>query len=276
MAQNLAIPNSDNLVVLTFGGAFLDTATDIKVYFGGEVYTKLLDPTIVIVDSDDQLSLNLSGTSEVGKVFVTIKRFDALSVNGTDITSMELGNLDQIVIAIGTQLIIEDGSIVENANSLVTDEEYKAFAKIKGYQVPSTQPDREAQLVNAYEFNNFNNEDKLQGSRVSPQIQTGMVPRNGMVAYEEYVNGNVIPQEFKTAQMLTALAIQSGVDTNAVQTDPDLASFSVDGVYSETYQSGAKAPTVAKIPAVTRILKPYIKAALNGGGLYRENIGYLG
>ena len=142
--------------------------------------------------------------------------------------------------------------------------------------MPSTQPDREAQLVNAYEFNNFNNEDKLQGSRVSPQIQTGMVPRNGMVAYEEYVNGNVIPQEFKTAQMLTALAIQSGVDTNAVQTDPDLASFSVDGVYSETYQSGAKAPTVAKIPAVTRILKPYTKAALNGGGLYRDNMGYLG
>ena len=207
MAQNLAIPNSDNLVVLTFGGAFLSTATDIKVYFGDEVYTKLLNPTIVMVDSDDQLSLNLSGTSEVGKVFVNIKRFDALSVN---------------------------------------------------------------------EFNNFNNEDKLQGYRVSPQIQTGMVPRNGMVAYEEYVNGNVIPQEFKTAQMLTALAIQSGVDTNAVQTDPDLASFSVDGVYSETYQSGAKALTVAKIPAVTRILKPYTKAALNGGGLYRENMGYLG
>lgn len=276
MAQNLAIPNSDNLVVLTFGGAFLDTATDIKVYFGDEVYTKLLNPTIVMVDSGEQLSLNLSSTSEVGKVFVTIKRFDSTSVNGTDITSMELGNLDQIVVAIGTQLIIEDGSIVANANSLVTDEEYKAFAKIDGYSIPSTQPDREAQLAKAYKFNNQNNEDKLQGSRVSPQIQTGMVPRNGMVAYEEYVDGNVIPQDFKVAQMLTALAIESGVDTNVVQTDPDLASFSVDGVYSETYQSGAKAPTVAKIPAVTRILKPYTKAALNGGGLYRDNMGYLG
>ena len=67
MSQNLAIANADNLVVLNFVDAFLSTATDIKVIFGAETYTKLLNPTIVIVDSDTQLSLNLSDTAEVGK-----------------------------------------------------------------------------------------------------------------------------------------------------------------------------------------------------------------
>ena len=48
MSQNLAIANADNLVVLNFNGAFLSTTTDIKVYFGSEVYTKLLNPTIAV------------------------------------------------------------------------------------------------------------------------------------------------------------------------------------------------------------------------------------
>lgn len=276
MAQNLVIANKDNLVVYVFGGIDLTLATDIKVQFGAESYSLINDPLIVIATSATELSLNLSATTEVGKVFSTVTYFDGASVLGTDITSRELGNADQIVVAIGTQLIIEDGTVVANANSLVTDEEYKAFAKLKGHTIPATQPDREAQLANAYEFNNLNNEDKLQGYRVSPQVQTGMIPRSGMIAYGESIANTLIPQDFKNAQMLTALAIQSGVDTNAVQTDPDLASFTVTGVYSETYQSNSQAPTVAKIPAVTRALKPYTKAALNGGGLYRESMGYLG
>lgn len=276
MAQNLVIPGADNKVRLVFAGVDLTASTDLKITFGAEVYTKLLDPTVVFVESATTLALDLNATAEVGKIFATIKYFDGGSTLGEDITSRELSNSDQIVVAIGTQLIIEDGSIVANANSLVTDEEYKAFAKLKGYSIPATQPDREAQLANAYDFNNFNNEDKLQGYRVSPQIQTGMVPRTGMVAYGGLIASTLIPQDFKVAQMLTALAIQSGVDTNAVQTDPDLASFTVTGVYSETYQSGSRAPTVAKIPAVTRVLKPYTKGALNGGGLYRDNMGYLG
>jgi hypothetical protein len=277
MSQNLAIASADNLVVLNFNGAFLSTATDIKVYFGDEVYTKLLNPTIVIVDSDTQLSLNLSDTLEVGKIFVTIKRFDALSVKGSDITSRELGNLDQIIVAIGTQLIIEDGSGVANANSFVTDEEYKAYAKLKGYSIPATQPDREANLANAYDFLNFTYEQQLQGSRVAPQTQTGIMPRNYIYAYDALVANDSIPQDFKNAQMLAAFSINDGVDTNAVKDSANLAGFSVgSGAYSETYQSGSSTPTLAQMPAVSRVLKPYTNAGLSGGGLYKESMGFLG
>ncbi|HHZ97773.1 MAG TPA: hypothetical protein EYN67_20020, partial [Flavobacteriales bacterium] len=171
MPQNLVIASRDNRVVFVFAGIDLTSATDIKVQFGAELYTLLLDPTIVFVDSATELSLNLSATLEVGKVFATVTYFDGASVNGSDITSRELANSDQIVVAIGTQLIIEDGSVVANANSWVTDAEYKAFAKLKGYSVPATQPDRESNLANAYDFINFTYEQQLQGWRVTPQTQ---------------------------------------------------------------------------------------------------------
>jgi hypothetical protein len=275
--QNLAIPNADNLLVLTFAGAFLSTATDIKVVFGDETYTSLLNPTIVIINSDEQLSLNLSDTAEVGKIFVTIKRFDADSTYGTDITSRELANLDQIVVVVGTQLIIEDGTVVPNANSWVTDAEYKAYAKLKGFLVPATQPDREANLANAYDYINFTYEARLQGFRVTPQVQTGCMPRTYIYAYDLLVANTLIPQDFKNAQMLASFSINSGVDINAVKDSADLAGFSVgQGAYSESYRSDSSNPTIAQMPAVTRVLRPYTKEGLLGGGLYRDDMGYLG
>ena len=276
MSQNLVIANKDNRVVFVFGGIDLTSATGIKVLFGAALYTLLLDPTIVFVDSATELSLDLSATLEVGKVFATVTYLDGASVNGTDITSRELANSDQIVVAIGTQLIIEDGSVVANANSWVTDDEYKAFAKLKGYAIPATQPDREANLANAYDFINFTYEQQLQGWRVTPQTQTGCMPRTNIYAYDVLVDSTTIPQDFKNAQMLASFSINDGVDTNAVKDSADLASFEVVGAYKEAYQDGSNTPTLAQMPAVSKVLKPYTNAGLNGGGLYKESMGYLG
>jgi len=277
MSQNLVIPGADNKVRFVFAGVDLTASTDLKITFGAEVYTKLLDPTVVFVESSTTLALDLNATAEVGKIFATIKYFDGGSTLGEDITSRELGNSDQIVVAIGTQLIIEDGSVVANANSWVTDVEYKAFAKLKGYSIPATQPDREANLANAYDFINFTYEQQLQGWRVTPQTQTGCMPRTNIYAYDVLVANDSIPQDFKNAQMLASFSINDGVDTNAVKDSADLAGFSVgQGAYSETYQSGSSTPTLAQMPAVSKVLKPYTNAGLNGGGLYKENMGYLG
>ena len=167
MSQNLVIANKDNLVVYVFGGIDLTLATDIKVQFGAESYTLLLDPLIVIVTSATELSLNLSATAEVGKVFSTVTYIDGASVNGTDITSRELGNSDQIIVAIGTQLIIEDGTIVTDANSFATDDEFKTYANLRCLDVPATQPQREALLILAIDYL-FSKEKQMQGCRVSP------------------------------------------------------------------------------------------------------------
>ena len=86
MSQNLVIPNKDNKVVFVFSGVDLTLATDLHIQFGAEQYTLLLNPSEVTVDSATQLSLDLSGTAEVGKIYATITYFDAGSTNGTDIT----------------------------------------------------------------------------------------------------------------------------------------------------------------------------------------------
>ena len=188
MSQNLVIANKDNLVVYVFGGIDLTLATDIQVQFGVESYSLISDPLIVIVTSATELSLNLSATAEVGRVFSTVTYFDGVSVLGTDITSQELGNSDQIVVAIGSQLIIEDGSIVDNANSLTTDDEFKAYANIRDMAVPATEPARDALQILAMDYL-FSVESKLSGCRVSID-QELPYPRFGACA-----NGFNIPSD---------------------------------------------------------------------------------
>ncbi len=201
--QNLVIANKDNLVVYVFTEIDLQLATDIKVEFGSESYSLLTTPDVVNVTSATELSLNLSSTGEVGKVFSTVTYFDADSVLGTDITSRELGNNEQIVVAIGTQLIIEDGSIVPDANSFVTDDEFKKYANIRGMEVPATQPDREALLILAMDYL-FSVEPKMQGCRVSIE-QELPYPRQGVCANCFVVPSDSIPKPIKKAQMELAL-----------------------------------------------------------------------
>lgn len=235
MSQNLVIANKDNKVVYVFGGIDLTLADDIHIQFGAESYSLLLDPTIVIVSSATELSLNLSSTAEVGKVFSTVTYFDGASINGTDITSRELCNSGQIIVAIGTQLIIEDGSIVADANSFSTDEEFKSYANLRCMDVPCTQPEREALLVLGMDYL-FSVESKMKGSRVSID-QELPYPRSGVTSNCFAVPSDSIPKSLIKAQM--ELALQAGnSDLLISEQVQNLASFNVDGVYSESYFSG--------------------------------------
>ena len=261
MSQNLVIANKDNLVVFEFGGIDLTLATDIQVQFGAESYTLLLNPTIVIVTSATELSLDLSATAEVGKIFATVTYVDGASVNGTDITSRELGNSDQIIVAIGTQLTIEDGSVVTGANSFATDEEFKTYANLRCFDVPATQPQREALLMLAVDYL-FSVEKQMQGNRVSAD-QELPYPRNNVFANNFRVAGDSIPTALKKAQM--ELALQAS--TNALLVNDsisNLASFDVVGVYSETYFNGGAWETVR-----TDRADAYLDPLLNNGGSIR-------
>jgi hypothetical protein len=235
MAQNLVIANKDNLVVYVFGGIDLTLATDIQVQFGAESYSLINDPLIVIVTSATELSLSLSATAEVGKVFSTVTYFDGASVLGTDITSRELGNSNQIIVAIGTQLIIEDGTIVANANSIASDAEMKSYASLRGLSVPATQPEREALLVLAMDYLQ-SVENRMQGTR-TVSTQSLPQPRQNVYLYGDVVDQNTIPIEYKNAQIEAAIAANDqGLLINS--TSQDLASFTVNGVYAETYFEG--------------------------------------
>ncbi len=255
MSQNLVIPNKDNKVVFVFGGIDLTLATNIVVNFGSETY-QLSDPQ-VSVDSSTDLSLDLSATLEVGKIFATVTYFDGASVNGTDITSRELGNSDKIVVAIGTQLIIEDGSIVDNANSFATDEEFKTYANLRNFDVPATQPDREALLVLAMDYI-ASKESSLQGCRVSID-QDLPYPRTGACAKGFVVPSNAIPKDIKKAQM--ELALQANTSELLISEQvQNVQREKVDVLEVEYFSGGGW--TEVRTDRADAYLDPYCK---NGG-----------
>lgn len=226
MSQNLIIPSKDNRVVMTFAGINLTLNTDIGVKFGAETYTLSGDPTIVFVVSATELSLDLSATSEVGKIFVEVTYFDGSSVNGTDITSQELGNLGQIIVAIGTQLIIEDGTGVANANSYATDAELKAYANLRGKSVPATQPEREALLVLAMDYIE-SMRDSYKGEKTD-YTQSLQWPRAGVTVDGYVIDYNSIPAEIKNAQIEAAILsntvelFQTGLVNNVTREKVDV------------------------------------------------------
>lgn len=261
MSLKLVIPNKDNLVSLIFGGIDLTESTKIEVVFGSESYGSISDPAVVIIKSATELDLNLSNTSEVGKIFVTVTYFDAGSVNGTDITSRELNNLSQIIVAVGSQIIVEDGTIVENANSYVTDDEFKSYANLRCFDVPPTQPERESLLILGMDYL-ASQESKMQGVRVD-STQELSYPRVGVCLYNQPVSASAIPANLKQAQI--ELAIQAKESPLLIsENTQNLASFNVDDVYAETYFSGGSW-TEVRTDRADAYLSPLLK---NGGSTH--------
>lgn len=172
-------------------------------------------------------------------------------------------------------LIVEDGTIVAGADSFLSLAEARSMATNYGLTLPDD--DTEAEVVLRQGYLMLNKDEKtLQGSRISP-IQTGIVPRNDLYINGFLVANNVIPVDVKMAQLNAGDAINAGVSTNSVDTGQKLASFTVEGVYSETYQDDSKQSTNSTIQGVYNALYPLTKAAAGGSSitLGRECMGYL-
>ena len=160
-------------------------------------------------------------------------------------------------------LVIENGNGVSNANSYISLAEARIKATDYGIKLPEDDTEAETALRQGY-LNLNVNENLLQGNRSYHQ-QTGSFPRVGMVVHSFPVDNNVIPEDIKLAQVYAAEAISGGYDMNSVDGGQELASFSVDGVYSESYQSDSKSKTNSTIKGVYNTLLPYTKSAIGFG-----------
>ncbi len=165
-------------------------------------------------------------------------------------------------------LITEDGAGIENADSYTTEENAQTIAASYGITLPTDATEAETALRQGY-LNVNTNEHLLQGSRVYA-VQTGAFPRIGVMANGFELDSSSIPNDIILAQIYAASAISSGVDTNAVDNGQNLASFSVNGVYSESYQDGSRVKVNSRIQGVYNSLKPYFKSTVSGGESYRD------
>ncbi len=177
-------------------------------------------------------------------------------------------------------LIVETGAVIADADSFLSLVDARALAVNYGLTLPTDDTEAEVILRQGY-LNLLQRERTLQGSRIS-EIQTGIYPRSNVLNNCFPVDSDVIPNEVKLAQVYASDAINSGAETNSVDTGERLSGFTVVGAYSETYQDGSTQSTNPSIQGVYNSLYPLTKAGFqsspcgSGGGLSRENMGYLG
>lgn len=176
-------------------------------------------------------------------------------------------------------LIVEDGSIVPNADSFLSLVDARSLAANYGLTIDADDTQAEIQLRQAYQAL-IVYEPQLQGFRVSAE-QTGIYPRSGVDKNCFPVASDVIPEEVKLAQIYQVDAINSGsYSSNTTDSGEKLASFEVVGAYKESYQDDSSTSLNTIVQGVVNSLYPLTKAASCGGGfgtgLGREEFGFVG
>lgn len=142
-------------------------------------------------------------------------------------------------------IIVEDGSIVSNANSYVTIAELEAYATARGVTITSA----ELQLTKSMDYI-----ERLSFIGVkSTQDQSLQWPRYNVIIDGYYLDSNVIPNELKNAQIETAMSIFAGTDPLA--DIPRQKKSATVGAVSVEYQGTQSTTIVRKInTALSKLL----------------------
>ena len=161
-------------------------------------------------------------------------------------------------------LIIEDGTIVANANSYVTVAELDAFAALRGVTLPTLEADKEVLLISGTDYTETF-WDRYQSNTVD-QTQVLQFPRLNVWVNGFSVPSNSIPQTLKNAQMQAAIESISGSLTP--NTGKNIKKEKVDVIEVE-YQDGTGSLYAPTFPNVDKYLKPLLQL---GGGLLTSPI----
>ncbi len=153
-------------------------------------------------------------------------------------------------------LVIEDGSIVENANSYATDTEFVAYAKERGLTIPSTSSDRSILLVLAKDYIDGL---KIQGKRTDPDNQYLSFPRYDVYAFDRCIASDEIPKEWKWAQMEAAIAAHTQ-SLMVNESQQNIQSEKMD-VLQVSYFSGGSWSKV-RLGRVMNYAKPFLTSNL--------------
>lgn len=138
-------------------------------------------------------------------------------------------------------VIVEDGTLITNADSWVTRADYIAYALTLGLTITDDST-ADVQLVKAGEYINHH-EANLKG-RLVDRDQSMSFPR-----YDLYIDGwswlsTEIPRQVILAQMAFALDLNAGIDLYNRPVNPNLATKRerVEGAIDTEYAVGDKPP----------------------------------
>jgi hypothetical protein len=155
-------------------------------------------------------------------------------------------------------LIIENGSIVDNANSFVTAAEMVAYAALRGVAITADTTTQEQQIILAMDYL-VSREQSMKGTRVS-DLQELPYPRFNVRYNGYYITGSEIPKELKNAQIELAIQLGSTELLLSEKTD-NVQSISLDGVISKSFFSGGSYSTIRTDKA-----DAYLDVLMNNNG----------
>jgi len=159
-------------------------------------------------------------------------------------------------------LIIEDGSIVADANSYATAAELVAWAESVGETYPATEAEQEQLLLQSmfmfYEY-------CWAGTRVSSD-QTLDFPRSSMLVNGFYFPSDEIPEDIKTAQMSWAITANTN-DLFPSQSagSGDVIEERVEGAITIKYETGTSGRDIASDPRANAVISEYRCNSGRGG-----------
>ncbi len=168
-------------------------------------------------------------------------------------------------------IIIEDGTIVANANSFITVAEWETYLALYGKAATGSETDKETALIKSQRA--ISTRYNFDGTLVE-QMQSTCLPRNWSRPIKGFTIANdVVPQDFKDAQAELAFDIQEGADPFADATQGVLGPLTGDKAKAgpvetdKTYGSGGtpfNPRAMSNYTAVNDLLKPYFSAGSNG------------
>lgn len=168
-------------------------------------------------------------------------------------------------------LIIEDGTIVPNANSYVSLVDAKAIAAMFGWSLPDDDAEAEAALINGANYITLQ-ESSLCGTRVSAE-QSLSYPRKGISLYGFPVADDVIPKQVIQAQVAAAVEYGKGTDVRASSDGRITTMERVEGAVTVQYADNGVTGATVTITAAMDALKPLICGGGNNGFQFRVTRG---
>ena len=151
-------------------------------------------------------------------------------------------------------LIVEDGSLVADANTYIDVDYLRAYCDLRGITLPDDDDEVSVFIIKGMDYI----ETQLyKGSQVSINTQW---PRENVELYGFDIDSDVIPKQLKDAQCQASVESNNGVDLMPTTTGKNVIREKVGPIeteYSESNQAGR--PVLAK---VNKLLAPLL---LHGG-----------
>tara|TARA_A100000171_G_C2140369_1_gene154931 strand:- start:3043 stop:3552 length:510 start_codon:yes stop_codon:yes gene_type:complete len=161
-------------------------------------------------------------------------------------------------------LVVEDGSIVANADSYISLADARTRATVLGVSISSTDGTAELQLQQATIYNDRKWRAKFQGFKVL-QTQSLQWPRTGVEIDGYLVDSDEIPQEVIDAQIYTAAHLETGTALYPDNDGKNVKMEEVTGAVKVEYFNMGKTGTEVAFSDTEQAIRPTLG---KGGGSY--------